>query len=308
MALLYAKASDGYLASIPVNIMGFTQSRNSENSWQRLPNGILLQWGGMTWTSTTDEGTKSLTFPLTFSSIFSAIGILLQASGNTGANAVLQLYTKTTSSVTFNVQHMQSDAKTNGFQYIAIGNYTGIPIQNILRIYTVGTLKANSTVYINSKPYITNSNGEITLTDSLNSVITYTIQCGAYRDNATVTFDGKTEYDINLTTLLTYTITVAGTYDRRFGNPVYVQTLTVTYNGTNYVNTATFTVIYGSTITITNKLASGYGSDYTCGNICINGTNTGSTSYTLSNITADAKITNSAYSYTCSSDCSDSGG
>lgn len=44
MALLYARASNGCLASIPVNIMGFTQSLAS-NAWQKLPSGLIIQWG-----------------------------------------------------------------------------------------------------------------------------------------------------------------------------------------------------------------------------------------------------------------------
>ena len=83
MALLYAKASDGYLASIPVNVMGYSQVLDPESSWQYLPNNILIQHGRATIMSPVDSKVLkqySMIYPLSFKSYAIIIGS--QSRGN----------------------------------------------------------------------------------------------------------------------------------------------------------------------------------------------------------------------------------
>lgn len=43
MATLYAYSPNGTQATLPVNVMGFTQSL-ATNGWCKLPNGLIFQW------------------------------------------------------------------------------------------------------------------------------------------------------------------------------------------------------------------------------------------------------------------------
>ena len=122
MATLYAYSPNGTQATLPVNVMGFTQSL-ATNGWCKLPNGLIFQWGRY-------SSAKTYTFPVSFSTRVGALGFINYVSGAGNASGQLFLYMPTsisTSSVTCQTARWDtgggSMAYTPGTTYVtAIGN------------------------------------------------------------------------------------------------------------------------------------------------------------------------------------------
>lgn len=75
MATLYAYSPNGTQATLPVNVMGFTQSL-ATNGWCKLPNDLIFQWLKTTRKENTNTNLSNYgsTWPIVFSTIYRAIG------------------------------------------------------------------------------------------------------------------------------------------------------------------------------------------------------------------------------------------
>ena len=168
--------------------------------------------------------------------------------------------------------------------------------------------QVNKAVYISQlgTTYTTDSEGNITLEGEVGTRLgpyTFYTDNETYKSSdiyGTILVSGSTSTTTVNLTFITFTVSLTGTDTNR-------QKLTMVYSGTTYINSANITVPKYASLTISSIGIL----PYTGGFIYINGTNTGSSSYTISSLTGNVVITNaSAYYYhECdSSSCGGEGG
>lgn len=88
----------------------FRSSLSGTTGWQRLPSGLILQWGQVSYSA----GSGSATFPIAFPSVIAAI-VLGQSDAVTGPNASVSAKSLTSFSV------VDTDTTANSADYLAIG-------------------------------------------------------------------------------------------------------------------------------------------------------------------------------------------
>jgi hypothetical protein len=96
----------------------FTNSLDT-NGYQKLPNGLIIQWGEET---SGTSGSVDITFPLAFpNNCYSLVGVIV--SDNTDYQYTFTIKTLTTSKATINKVHNDSgEATSHNVYWISIGN------------------------------------------------------------------------------------------------------------------------------------------------------------------------------------------
>lgn len=91
----------------------FTNSLTS-NGYQKLPNGLIIQWG----TASFSAGSASITFPITFPNALFSITGCPEIIGFAGASYAATIEARSTSGATFNLYYTSGSPNV---EWIAIG-------------------------------------------------------------------------------------------------------------------------------------------------------------------------------------------
>jgi hypothetical protein len=113
---------DNYLTS--ATFTGTNQSL-AANGWQKLPGGLIIQWGSTANNVGNNNNSYNVSFPTSFSSVYSVVIGTYTSDGNSagvGAQTMAQLVSWTNSGFTWFADELESaGTKSIGIHWVAIG-------------------------------------------------------------------------------------------------------------------------------------------------------------------------------------------
>lgn len=108
-----------------LDIEGFFQGTKSANGYQRLPGGLILQWGAVDEVDNQGENGKTINFPLAFQAACLNVTLTRKTASPSGDNSdggiALYATTRTDFSIHYSTYTGSSSGSLRGFTWFAIG-------------------------------------------------------------------------------------------------------------------------------------------------------------------------------------------